>query len=149
MSKFFIQKVNEGKNIPLPKYKTEFSSGLDLHAAIQNPIFLKSRDFKLIPAGIKIKIPKDYEAQIRPRSGLALNYGITVLNSPGTVDSDFRGEIKIIILNNGVKTFKILPKMRIAQLVFSPIIRPILEEKNFEAFETKRNEMGFGSTGEI
>ncbi len=149
MLEFCIQKVNEGKNIPLPTYKTEFSSGLDLHAAIKKPLLLNSRDFKLIPSGIKIEMPTSYEAQIRSRSGLALNHGITVLNSPGTIDSDYRGEICIIIINNSFKTFKILPGMRIAQLVFAPIVRPILKEKNIKTFETKRNKMGFGSTGEV
>ena len=133
MEIFYVEKVNFGKELPLPKYETESSSGIDLYAAIAS--------------GIKIKIPDNFEAQVRPRSGLALKYGVTVLNSPGTIDSDYRGEIGIILINHGSKNFLVKPKMRIAQLVFSKIKRPKLKEKKLYDFNTARGEKGFGSTG--
>ncbi len=147
MSLFLIERVNFGKNFPLPKYETKFSSGMDLFAAISKSITINPGEYKLIASGIKIKIPEDFEGQIRPRSGLALKYGVTVLNSPGTIDSDFRGEIGIILINHGKEKFFVKSKMRIAQLVFQPIIRPKLKEKKLCQFNTSRGKKGFGSTG--
>ena len=128
MEIFFVERVNFGKDLPLPKYETKYASGIDLYAAIAKIIILKPRQRELITSGIKIKIPENFEGQDRPRSGLALKYGVTVLNSPGTIDADFRGEIGIILINHGNKNFLIKPKMRIAQLVFIPIIRPEIKE---------------------
>ena len=147
MEIFYVEKVNFGKELPFPKYETKLSSGIDLYAAISKSINIDPGEYKLIASGIKIKIPDDFEAQVRPRSGLALKYGVTVLNSPGTIDSDYRGEIGIILINHGSKNFLVKPKMRIAQLVFSKIKRPKLKEKKLCDFETARGKKGFGSTG--
>ena len=147
MEFFFLEKVNFGKDLPLPKYETKLSSGVDLYAAISKPININPGKYKLITSGIRIIIPKEFEGQVRPRSGLALKYGITVLNSPGTIDSDYRGEIGIILINHGGKKFLVKPKMRIAQLVFSPIIRPKFKEKKVCIFNSVRGKKGFGSTG--
>ncbi len=143
----FVEKVNFGKDLPLPKYETELASGIDLYAAISKVITLKPGQHELIASGIKIKMSANLEGQIRPRSGLALKYGVTVLNAPGTIDADFSGEIGIILINHGNENFLIKPKMRIAQLVFSPIIRPKIKEKKLYQFKTIRGKKGFGSTG--
>ena len=130
MEIFFVERVNFGKDLPLPKYETKHASGIDLYAAISKIIILKPRQRELITSGIKIKIPENFEGQVRPRSGLALKYGVTVLNSPGTIDADFRGEIGIILINHGNKNFLIKPKMRIFfgpnRLTYLPVTnRPI------------------------
>ena len=147
MIKVSIEKTKQGKNFPLPKYETDFSSGVDLIAVINKSIEINTGEIKLIPSGIKLKIPKGYEGQIRSRSGLALKFGISVLNSPGTIDSDYRGEISVILINQGSKNFLVEPGMRIAQLVFAPIIKCIFTEKMIKTSETKRGKNGFGSTG--
>ncbi len=133
-------------NMPKPEYQTLGSSGLDLVAAIDKKLIIRPGEFILVPTGIKIELPCSYEAQIRPRSGLALKYGITVLNSPGTVDSDYRGEIKVILINFGKEEFVILRGMRIAQLVIGKIVQVKLEE-TITLQETRRNSGGFGHTG--
>jgi len=133
-------------NINLPNYATSNSAGLDLIAAISESIELKPRDLILIPTGLKLEIPKGFEGQIRPRSGLSLKNGITVLNSPGTIDADYRGELCVILINLGKKPFKIETGMRIAQLVISPISQVTLNLVS-KVTETKRNNKGFGSTG--
>jgi len=130
----------------LPKYETSGSAGMDLRAAIGAPIKLDPRQKSLIPTGIAIAIPKGYEAQIRPRSGLAIKHGITCLNSPGTIDSDYRGEIKIILINHGAESFSIEPKARIAQIIFAPVTQ-IEWEKVDRLEETERGAGGFGHTG--
>ena len=145
--KILIERTKDGKKFPLPKYATEHSSGIDLLAAIADPITLKIGDILLIPTGIKLKIPIHYEGQVRPRSGLALLHGVSVLNSPGTIDADFRGEIKVILINQGKNNFKIEPGMRIAQLVIMSLPNCVFEEGVVNTFETKRNKKGFGSTG--
>ncbi len=147
MKKVYVEKFGLGKKFPLPKYETEFSSGIDLRAAIKKDITLRCKSNVLIPTGIRIELPNDIEAQIRPRSGLALKYGITVLNSPGTIDSDYRGEICVILINHYKKNYIIKPGHRIAQLIFVPIIRPVFIEKTLNILSTKRNTKGFGSTG--
>lgn len=133
-------------DINLPEYMTPGSSGMDLRAAIAEPITLKPQQFLCIPTGIKISIPEGYEAQIRPRSGLASKHGITVLNTPGTIDSDYRGEIKVILINFSDKDFIIQRGDRIAQMIFARV-----EKVNLELCdtidETKRGEGGFGHTG--
>tara|TARA_B100000686_G_scaffold101382_1_gene108569 strand:- start:16275 stop:16730 length:456 start_codon:yes stop_codon:yes gene_type:complete len=130
----------------LPKYETSGSSGMDLKAAINNPIILKKNERKIIPTGIKVEIPKGYEIQIRPRSGLAIKYGITILNSPGTIDSDYRGEIGIITINHGNEDFKIMPNDRIAQMVIAKIIYAKISKVD-KLSDTKRGSKGYGSTG--
>ena len=134
------------KELELPKYKTEYSAGMDLSASINENIILKPMERKLITTGIAISLPKDYEAQIRPRSGLALKNGITVLNSPGTIDADYRGEIGVVLINLGDKDFIIEKGMRIAQMVINKIEQCDLVEVE-ELDETKRGNGGFGSTG--
>jgi len=137
------------KKTPSPCYMSERASGMDLFASIENPVNLQPGERALIPAGFKISLPPGYEAQIRPRSGLALEHGITVLNTPGTIDSDYRGEVKIILINHGKETFTIENGMRIAQLVISKVLRvELLEVDNpGELEDTERNEGGFGHTG--
>ena len=145
--KIIIQKTRNGKKFPLPKQKSRYSSGFDLLAAILDPIIIKVGEIKLIPTGIKLKIPFGYEGQVRSRSGLALREGISVLNSPGTIDADFRGEIQVILINHGQKQFTIEPGFRIAQLVISYTPNFFFEEGTIETLETERSENGFGSTG--
>lgn len=135
------------KNFPLPAYQTEDASGLDLYAAIGGPILIQPGEIKLIPSGIMLSIPSGYEGQIRPRSGIALKYGITVLNTPGTIDADYRGEVNIILINMGKQTFRINSGDRIAQLVFNRVIKAEFELAE-ELDETWRNDGGFGHTGD-
>ena len=132
--------------IPTPKYETEGSSGMDIAAHIEKEIVIEPGGKAIIPTGFSISIPKGFEVQIRPRSGLAAKEGISVLNTPGTIDADYRGEIKVILINLGKKKFFIENGMRIAQMVVSPIIQAQFKEVEFLP-ETKRGESGFGSTG--
>ena len=147
MLKIIIEKVSQSKNFQLPRYYSDNSSGLDIVADIAQPVSLKPNEIFLTPTGIKLKIPQGYEGQVRPRSGLALNYGITILNSPGTIDSDYRGEIKVILINHFSKIFTLKPNMRIGQIVFSPIVKIQLKLGKVNIFETERSSKGFGSTG--
>ena len=144
MIKVLIKKLNP--KVQLPKYKTIGSSGMDLMALIDNPIIIEPQKSALIPTGLSIAIPEDTEVQIRPRSGLAVKSSISVLNPPGTIDSDYRGEIKVIIYNHGNKDFEIKNNDRIAQIILSPVIKMKLEETE-NLPETIRGEGGFGSTG--
>ncbi len=132
--------------VRLPEYKTNGASGMDLIAFIKEPINIKPKTSSLIPTGLSVAFSNDYEIQIRPRSGLAAKNNISVLNTPGTIDSDYRGEIKIIIYNHGGKDFIVNNGDRIAQMVLSPVVKIELEEKN-ELPKTIRGEGGFGSTG--
>ena len=144
MVKLLIKKLQ--KDVILPEYKTEGSSGMDLMANIQKTIKIIPGETTIIPTGISVAVPKHYEIQIRPRSGLAAKKGISVLNTPGTIDSDYRGEIKIILINLGKKIFEINKNDRIAQMVICPIIKAkLMEVENLP--ETLRGEEGFGSTG--
>ena len=136
----------EGNNLELPKYKTEGSAGMDLTACIDENIILKPLERKLIKTGIAIALPNNYEAQVRPRSGLALKNGISVLNTPGTIDADYRGEIGVILINLSNEDFVVEKGMRIAQLVISPVVQAELVEVE-ELDETLRGQGGFGSTG--
>ena len=147
MLKIIIEKVSRSENFELPKYHSENSSGLDIVADIKDPVNLNQNEIFLAPTGIKLKIPTGYEGQVRPRSGLALNHGITVLNSPGTIDADYRGEVKIILINHSSKMFTIKPNMRIGQIVFAPIVKIQLQLGDVNIFETKRSSKGLGSTG--
>ena len=144
MVKVLIKKLSPA--VQLPKYKTNGASGMDLMAFIEKPINLEPGKSCLIPTGLSVAFPKEYEIQIRPRSGLAAKNSIGVLNTPGTIDSDYRGEIKIILFNHGSKNFMINNKDRIAQMVLTPTIKMELEETN-ELPESIRGEGGFGSTG--
>jgi dUTP pyrophosphatase len=144
MTKILIKKNSE--NISLPKYETEGSSGMDLSACIEKEIVIEPGDKAIIPTGFSLSIPKGFEVQIRPRSGLAAKEGISVLNTPGTIDSDYRGEIKIILINLSKKKFFVENNMRIAQMVVCPIIQAQFQEVEFLP-ESKRGDGGFGSTG--
>lgn len=143
--KLQIKKL-EGNNLELPKYKTEGSAGMDLTACIDENIILKPLERKLIKTGIAIALPNNYEAQVRPRSGLALKNGISILNTPGTIDADYRGEIGVILINLSNEDFVVERGMRVAQLVISPIVQAELVEVE-ELDETLRGQGGFGSTG--
>ena len=140
-----IKKLN-ANSFELPKYQTEGSVGIDLSASIIDDILIRPNDRKLIPTGVAISLPQNIEGQVRPRSGLALKYGITVLNSPGTIDSDYRGEIKVILINHGKEDFLIQNNDRIAQLVFNEVVKVSLKEVD-TLDQTSRDEKGFGSTG--
>ena len=144
MVKVLVKKLNP--NVELPKYKTEGSSGLDLMAFIDNPIKISPNTSALVPTGISVAISNDLEIQIRPRSGLAAKSSVTVLNTPGTIDSDYRGEIKIILFNHGKEDFIIKNKDRVAQMILVPILKIEFEEVN-ELPNTIRGSGGFGSTG--
>lgn len=139
-------KIKNLKNTTLPFYGTEDSAGMDLIAAIDGPITLSPGKRTLVPTGIAIALTKGFEAQVRPRSGLALKNGITVLNSPGTIDADYRGEVCVILINHGEEPFMIEPGMRVAQMVIAAYQRVTWDEvENLD--DTSRGEKGFGSTG--
>ena len=144
MVKILVKKFY--KNIKLPVYKTPGSSGMDLVAYIKNKITINPSKTATIPTGIAVAIPKNYEIQIRPRSGLAANKGISVLNTPGTIDSDYRGEIKIILINLGKKPFDIKSRDRIAQIIVCPVSKAKFKEVK-QLPKTTRGKGGFGSTG--
>ena len=144
MVKVLIKKLNS--KVQLPMYKTEGSSGMDLIAFIEKPINIKPQESVLIPTGISIAIPEDTEVQIRPRSGLAAKSNISVLNTPGTIDSDYRGEIKIILFNHGKEEFVVNNNDRVAQMILMPIIKAEFEEVE-DLPKTLRGSGGFGSTG--
>ncbi len=140
-----INVINKSKH-PLPEYQTQLAAGLDLRAELEAPVVLKSLERKLIGTGLFIELPAGFEAQIRPRSGLAYKFGITVLNSPGTIDADYRGEIKILLVNNSREDFTVQDGERIAQMVVSR--HEQIEWKLAENLsETKRGVGGYGSTG--
>ena len=144
MVKVLIKKLDP--TIKLPEYKTDGASGMDLRAFIKKPLSIKPKASILVPTGLSIAFSEKYEIQTRPRSGLAAKYNISVLNTPGTIDSDYRGEIKVIIYNHGNVDFIINNGDRIAQMVLSPVIKMELEEVN-DLPGTMRGEGGFGSTG--
>ena len=144
MVKILVKKFY--KNIKLPVYKTPGSSGMDLVAYIKNKITINPSKIAIVPTGIAVAIPKNYEIQIRPRSGLAANKGISVLNTPGTVDSDYRGEIKIILINLGKRPFDIKSGDRIAQIIVCPISKAKFKEVR-QLPKTTRGKGRFGSTG--
>tara|TARA_B100000963_G_scaffold258329_1_gene226723 strand:+ start:185 stop:625 length:441 start_codon:yes stop_codon:yes gene_type:complete len=144
MTEILIKRLS--KDVPLPKYETDGSSGLDLAAWIDKNIRINPGKSEIIPTGLAVAIPKNYEIQIRPRSGLAAKNQISVLNTPGTIDADYRGEIKVILINLSDKSFIVEKGLRIAQMVLCPIVKAKLKE--VESLEdTKRGSGGFGSTG--
>ena len=144
MIKVLIKKLNP--SVELPSYKTNGASGMDLMAFLKKPINLEPGKSCLVSTGLTVAFPKEYEIQIRPRSGLAAKNNISVLNTPGTIDSDYRGELKIILFNHGSKNFIINNNDRVAQMILSPVIKMKLEETD-ELPESVRGEGGFGSTG--
>ena len=144
MVKVLVKKLNS--KVKLPSYKTEGSSGMDLIAFVDKPIEIKPNNSALIPTGLSIAIPEDFEVQIRPRSGLAAKSNISVLNTPGTIDSDYRGELKVILFNHGNKNFVVKNNERIAQMVLTPILKVDFEEVE-SLPDTVRGAGGFGSTG--
>ena len=144
MAKILIKKLNP--TVELPAYKSEGASGVDLMALIQEPITLKPNSSCLVPTGLAVAFSSDFEIQIRPRSGLAAKNNISVLNTPGTIDSDYRGEIKIILFNHGSENFIINNNDRVAQMVLTPVMEMELEEAN-ELPKSVRGMGGFGSTG--
>ena len=144
MPKVLIKKLFPA--VELPAYKTEGASGMDLMALVKKPINLKPNSSCLVPTGLAVAFSSDFEIQIRPRSGLAAKNNISVLNTPGTIDSDYRGEIKVILFNHGKSDFLINNKDRIAQMILTPVIKMDLEETD-DLPETIRGEGGFGSTG--
>tara|TARA_B100001248_G_scaffold125248_1_gene93974 strand:- start:127 stop:567 length:441 start_codon:yes stop_codon:yes gene_type:complete len=144
MTEILIKRLS--KNVPLPKYETDGSSGLDLAANIDIKIEIKPGETKIIPTGLFVGIPKNFEIQIRPRSGLAAKNQISVLNTPGTIDADYRGELKVILINLSDKIFVVEKGLRIAQMVVCPVVRAKLKEVE-TLNDTKRGSGGFGSTG--
>lgn len=140
-------KIKNLSNNPLPKYETPGSSGMDIRAFLKSPVILKPGERLAIPTGLYFDIPDGFEFQVRPRSGLALKYGITVLNTPGTIDSDFCGELKVILINHGETDFTINSGERIAQIVASKVERVTLEETSEITKITERGDGGFGHTG--
>lgn len=141
-----VLQLEHGKDLPLPAYGTQHSAGMDLYCALDAPITLNPLERTLIPTGIAFALPNGFEAQIRPRSGLALNHGLTILNSPGTIDADYRGEIKVIIVNLSKQPFVFERGMRIAQLVIAPYCR-VEWDLCGHLGDSERGYSGFGSTG--
>ena len=144
MTKILIKRLS--KEISLPKYETAGSSGMDLAANIVDNISIDPGKTAIIPTGLALSVPKGFEVQIRPRSGLAAKKKISVLNTPGTIDSDYRGEIKVILINQGQETFKVEKGLRIAQMVVCPVVQAQIKEVE-DLSETERGKGGFGSTG--
>jgi len=139
-------KIKKLSDVELPHYQSEHAAGMDLHAAVPEPVMLEPGESKLIPTGISIAIPPGYEAQIRPRSGLALKSQISIVNTPGTIDADYRGEIGVILINHGKSPFRVNHNDRIAQMIISTVEHPdVLEVRELD--ETTRGAGGFGSTG--
>lgn len=139
-------KVLKDEGVKLPKYMTEGSAGMDVHAHIKEEIVIKPLERVLIPTGLKVEIPYGYEVQVRPRSGLAIKHGITLLNTPGTIDSDFRGEIKVIMINISNEEFVVKVDERIGQLVLNKVYKCVWNESE-ELEDTQRGQGGFGHTG--
>ena len=144
MTKILIKRLS--KEVSLPKYETNGSSGMDLAANIDANINIDPGKTAIIPTGLTLSIPKGFEIQIRPRSGLAANQKLSVLNTPGTIDADYRGEIKVILINLGQESFKVEKGLRIAQMVVCPVVQAQLKEVD-DLSETERGKGGFGSTG--
>jgi len=142
----FKRLSDEFDNIPLPSYSTSGSAGMDIRAAVKEPVKLKPMEVEIITTNLSVEIPEGFEIQVRPRSGLAAKHGIGILNSPGTIDSDYRGELKIILINFSKEDFIIQPGDRIAQIILSKVYKARLEETE-ELNNSKRGEGGFGHSG--
>ncbi len=141
-----VRRLRHGRSLPLPGPASAGSAGLDLRAAVEGEVILAPGERQLVPTGLVFELPAGWEGQVRPRSGLAVSHGIALVNSPGTLDSDYRGELKVLLINHGAEPFVLRRGDRIAQLVIAPALRPILEEAE-RLTETGRGEAGFGSTG--
>jgi len=141
-----FKKLPHAEDLPLPSYESKYAAGMDVRAALEDPIELSPGKRMLIPTGLKMALPEGYEAQIRPRSGLAYRNGITMLNTPGTIDADYRGEVKVLAVNLGDEPFMINHGDRIAQMVIAPITQAKIKEVE-QLSETERGDGGFGSTG--
>jgi dUTP pyrophosphatase len=141
-----IKRLPHGEHLPLPTYASDHAAGMDLRSAVAETILLPPGGIELIPCGFAMAVPVGYEAQVRPRSGLATNYGISMPNAPGTIDADYRGEVKVPLINLGQEPFEITPGTRIAQMLIKPIPRTIWQEVE-ELPETTRGNRGFGHTG--
>ena len=141
-----VRRLPHGRDMALPAYASAGSAGLDLLAAIEGNTELAPGERRLVPCGFCLALPDGYEAQVRPRSGLALKHGLTLLNSPGTIDSDYRGEVAVVLVNHGQAPFTLMRGMRIAQLVVAPVVRAVLAEAQVLP-ESGRGANGFGSTG--
>jgi dUTP pyrophosphatase len=141
-----VKRMPHGQNLPLPGYMSEQAAGMDLYAAITDDLLLQPGAFELVPTGIAMALPPGFEGQIRPRSGLAIKYGVTLLNTPGTIDADYRGEIKLILINLGKNEFRLKRGERVAQLVVQAVGRAFMEEVD-KLPQTFRGEGGFGHTG--
>jgi dUTP pyrophosphatase len=141
-----FKKLPHALDLELPSYESASAAGMDLRAALETPITLKPGQRTLIPTGLQMALPVGFEAQIRPRSGLAIRHGITMLNSPGTIDADYRGEVKVIAINHGQEEFVVNHGDRIAQMVIAPVVQLSIKEVEY-LDETDRGEGGFGSTG--
>ena len=141
-----IRRLPHGRDLPLPAYATPAAAGMDLLAAVAEPVTLRPGERRLVPSGIALAVPEGFEAQVRPRSGLALRHGVTVLNSPGTIDADYRGEIGVLLVNLGEAPFTIARGDRIAQMVVAPVARASWSE-TADLPESERGARGFGSTG--
>ena len=147
MEKVIVKVVRE-ENVSLPKYETSGSAGMDVRANIEEPIVMGSLERVLVPTGLKIAIPEGYEVQVRPRSGLAIKHGITLLNTPGTIDSDYRGDVGIIVANMSKETYTIMPQERIGQLVLNKVAQMEFVEVD-SLDETERGTGGFGHSGKL
>ncbi|MFN1834289.1 dUTP diphosphatase [Balneola sp. MJW-20] len=146
MSKVIFQKLDHAKDLPLPSYESASAAGMDIRAALTERLVIRPGERVLVPTGLKMALPHGYEAQIRPRSGLAIRNGITMLNTPGTIDADYRGEVKVIAINHGEKEFAVEHGDRIAQMVIAPVVQfEVQEAEDLE--DTERGSGGFGSTG--
>ena len=141
-----IQRLPHGADLPLPAYQSDQAAGLDLHAAVTTDLVIAAGDRALVPTGLVVALPPGTEGQVRPRSGLALRHGVTVLNTPGTIDADYRGEVAVILINHGQEAFTVTRGMRIAQLIIAPVSHARLIEVS-SLDETARGAGGFGSTG--
>jgi len=143
-----VKILPHGQGLELPAYESATAAGMDVRAALEAdaPLTLAPGAYAIVPTGLAMALPSDYEAQIRPRSGLAAKHGVTVLNTPGTIDSDYRGEVKVILINHGTEPFIINRGERIAQMVIAPVVQAVCETVT-ELDETARGEGGFGSTG--
>ena len=141
-----LKRLDHGRDLPLPAYQSDLAAGLDLCAAVEAPVRLAPGERALIPTGLAMALPTGFEAQVRPRSGLAAKHGITVLNTPGTIDADYRGEVKVILINLGETAFEVTRGERIAQMVIAPVLQAAISEVETLS-ETDRGAGGFGSTG--
>jgi dUTP pyrophosphatase len=146
MVKVQIKRLPNGEGLPLPKYMSDYAAGMDLYAAVNPEVVILAGEWKLVPTGISIALPPGYEAQVRPRSGLALKQGVSVLNTPGTIDADYRGEVGVILMNHSKQDLNIKRGDRIAQMIINEIVRIDFEEVE-ELPETVRGPGGFGHTG--